>query len=82
MATTEEKIDALLRSVESLRQAQDVNREEMSRKLAQLEGDVRTSQDDATQRVFKRMKRKRSPEFKKKGHEKQYNLIEETNDRV
>ena len=82
MKTTEEKIDALLRSVESLRQAQNVNRDEMLRKQAQLESNVRTSQDDANQRVIKRMKHERVPEFKRKGYECQYNLIEEIKDRV
>ena len=82
MTTTDEKIDALLRSVESLRRSQDENQEEMSRKLLQLENDVRTSQEDASQRLAKKIRREKLPEFRKKGHEKQYFFIEEIKDRV
>ena len=66
MATTEEKLDALLRSVESLKKAQNESQEAMSRKLSQLETDVAARHEESTQRLIKRMKRERTPEFKKK----------------
>ena len=82
MTTTEEKLDALLRSVESLKRAQDENQEEMSRKLSCLESDVKASQEDATQCLAKKIRREKVPEFRKKGHEKQFHFIEEIKERV
>ena len=82
MATPEDKIDSLLRSVEALKKAQQESQEEVSRKLSQLESDVMASQDSAAQRICKKMKREWAPEFKKKGHERQYQFIEQVKDHV
>ena len=82
MTTTEEKLDALLRSVESLKRTQDHNQEAMSVKLSRLESDVKASQEDAAQQLAKKIRRERVPEFRKKGHERQFNFIEEVKERV
>ena len=49
MATTKEKIDVLLRSVEALQRSQTENQEEMARKLSQLKSEVTDAQDEAMQ---------------------------------
>ena len=54
MATTDDKIDALLRSVDALKQAQKDSQEEMARKLGQLESEVAAGQDNAAQRACKK----------------------------
>ena len=75
MATTEEKLDALLRSVEALKKSQDENQEATSLKLSQLEADVAAGHEESTERLVKRMRRERKPEFKRKGHERQFQFI-------
>ena len=82
MATTDDKIDALLRSVDALKQLQKENQEAMARKLSQLENEVAAGQDSAAQRACKKMKLERVPEFKKKGHERQYAFIKGVKDHV
>ena len=82
MATTDDKIDALLRSVDALKQSQKENQEEMARKLSQLESEVAAGQDSAAQRACKKMRLERAPEFKKEGHERQYVFIEGVKDHV
>ena len=79
MTTTDKKIDTLLRSIEALQELQARNQVEMTQKSGQLESEVTASQDEPAQRVVKRM---RLPEFKRKGHERQYHFIEEVKDRV
>ena len=82
MSTTDDKIDALLRSVDALKQSQQENQEEMARKLSQLESEVAAGQDSAARRACKKMRLERAPEFKKKGHERQYAFIEGVKDHV
>ena len=62
MTTMEEKLNALLCSVESLKQAQGENQEEMSRKLSCLESNVKASQEDTAQRLAKKIRREKVPE--------------------
>ena len=50
------------------------NEEEMALKLSQLESEVVARQDSAAQRACKKTRLERAPEYKKKGHERQYAL--------
>ena len=75
-------MDALLRSVEALKKSQDENQEATSRKLSLLEADVAAGHDETTERLVKRMRRERKPEFKRKGHERQFQFIEGVKDRI
>ena len=55
MAKTDDKIDALLHSVDALKQSQKENQEWMASKLSQLESEVTAGQDRAAQRACKKM---------------------------
>ena len=56
MTTTEDKIDALLRSVEALKKVQLESQQDVCCKLSQLESDVTASQDSVVQCICIRMK--------------------------
>ena len=62
--TMESKLD----SFKELKETQDANQKEMSKKLEKLEKDVHAGQDTAAERIVKKLKRDRVSEFKKKGH--------------
>ena len=67
MSSTEEKLDALIRSVADLTERQKANQSHLSNKLKSLEKDVAAANEDATERALKRAKRDRPIEFKRKG---------------
>ena len=67
----EEKLDALLQSVDNLKKTQAGDQEDLRRRLDQLEKDVAVGQEEATQRVIKKLKEDQTFTFKKKGNEKQ-----------
>ena len=81
-ATMEQKIDELLKSVQSLSQEQKKSQTEINQRLEQLEKDVSSNNDESTQRVVKRLKRARTYEFKRKGNEKQFEFNEDVIDRI
>ena len=68
----EEKLDALLQSVDNLKKTQPGDQEDLRRKLDQLEKDVAVGQEETTQRVIKKLKEDQTFTFKKKGNKKQY----------
>ena len=82
MSSTEEKLDALIKSVADLTKSQKTHQRDLDIKLKKLEEDVATAQEDATERAIKRAKRDRPIEFKRKGHQEQYVFNEEVDDRL
>lgn len=68
---SEEKLDALLKSVESLKKDQSEGQRDLQKRLDHLEREVASGQEDATQRVVKRLKEDRTLVFRKKGNERQ-----------
>ena len=82
MASTEEKLDALIESVAALAERQKANQYDLDNKLKTLEKDVAAVNEDATERALKRAKRDRPIEFKRKGHQEQYVFNEEVEDRL
>ena len=68
MATTEEKLDAVLKSLESLKEEHKGGQLDLRRRIEQLEKDVMSGQEEATQRVVKRLKEDRTLVFRKKGN--------------
>ena len=82
MATVEDKLDALLTSMNALKQAQNDSQREVAQQMEQLESDVVRNQEGMAQRLLKRLKRERQPVFKRKGNERQFQLLEEVKDRV
>ena len=60
---TEEKLDALLKSVESLKKDQSEGQQDLRKRLEHLEREVASGQEDATQRVVKRLKEDRTLVF-------------------
>ena len=69
---TEEKLDALLKSVEALKQEQLDGQRDLRKRLEHLEKEVSSGQEEATQRVVKRLKEDRTLVFWKKGNERQF----------
>ena len=70
--TTDQKLDALIKSVTELKKSQDSSHKELEEKL---EGDVAASQElqeDATERAVKSLRMDKPYEFRRKGHEEQY----------
>ena len=78
----EAKLDELLASFKQLKDTQEANQQKMSEKLEKLEQDVHAGQDTAAERVVKKLKRDRTLEFKKKGHERQFLFNDEVKDRM
>ena len=54
MATMDDMINALLHSVDTLKQSQKENQEEMARKLSQSESKVEAGQDSMAQQACKK----------------------------
>ena len=82
MSSTKEKLDALIKSVADLMWSHKVNQHELDTKLKQLEKDVATAQEDATERATKRPNRDCPVEFKWKGHQEQYVFNKEVEDHL
>ena len=68
----DEKMDEILKSLRSLKESQEEGQTTIKRRLDQLEKDVAVGQEDATQRVVKRLREDQTFIFKKKGNEKQF----------
>ena len=58
--------------MQTLEQSQEDGQSVIKRRLDQLEKDVAVGQENATQRVVKKLKEDQTFVFKKKGNEKQY----------
>ena len=82
MSSTEEKLNAFIKSVADLTESQKTNQYKLDTKLKKLEKDVAAAQEDATERAIKRAKRDRLIEFKRKGHQEQYVFNEEVDDHL
>ena len=73
--STDQKLDALIKSVAELKMSHDSSHKELEGKLQKLEEDVAASQElqeDATERTVKRLRRDKPYEFRHKGHKEQY----------
>ena len=68
----DEKMDEIFKSLRSLKESQEEGQTTIKRRLDQLEKNVVVGQEDATQRVVKRLKEDQTFTFKKKGNEKQF----------
>ena len=79
---TEEKLDALLKSVESLKKDQSEGQRDLRKRLDHLEREVASGQEDATQRVIKRLKEDRTLVFRKKGNERQFLFNDDVKDQL
>ena len=82
MMTTEEKLDSLLKAVSDLTSSQQENQRDLDDKLKKLEKDVAAAQQDATERALRKAKRGRSMEFKRKGHQEQFEFNEQVEDHL
>ena len=82
MSTTEEKLDSVLASLKDIKQENSDGQKELKRRLDKLERDVASGQEDATQRVVKRLKEDRTLIFKKKGNEKQFLFNDNIKDQI
>ena len=65
----EEKIDALIASVDNLKRTQAGDQQDLRRRLDQMEKDMAIGQEEATQRVVKKLKEDQTFTFKNKGNE-------------
>ena len=77
-----EKIDALIKSVDSLKQTQAGDQQDLRRRLDQLEKDMAASQEEATQRVVKKLKENQTFSFKNKENETQYIFNDNVKDQL
>ena len=78
----EEKIDALIKSVNNLKQTQAGDQQDLRRRFDQLEKDMAAGQEEATKRVVKKLKEDQTFSFKKKGNEKQYIFNDNVKDQI
>ena len=65
--TTDQKLDALIKSVSELKKSQDSSHKELEDKLQKLEDDVAASQElqeDATERAVKRLRKDKPFKFR------------------
>ena len=80
--TMEEKLDELLRSLNTLKKSHEESQQQITAKLDRLEQDVATGQEETLQLVAKRLKRDPEYQFRQKGNEKQFLFNEEVNDSI
>ena len=81
MSTTEEKLDNVLKALDSIKQEHNEGQRDLRRKLDRLEREVASGQD-ATQKVVKRLKEDRTLVFKKKGNERQFLFNDNVKDQI
>ena len=82
MSTTEEKLDNVLKSLDSIKQDHAEGQRDLRRKLERLKREVASGQEDATQKVVKRLKEDRTLVFKKKGNERQFRFNDNVKDQI
>lgn len=80
MTSTNEKLDALLKSVAVLQQKHKTSCKDLETKFAWLEEDIKSAQQDPTKKMVKKTKQERPLEFKKKDHEEQYYFNQDISD--
>lgn len=73
-------MDSVLKSIQELKQTQAADKRDIDQKLQQFESNVSAGQEEAIQRVVKKLHCDRRYEFRKKGHEKQYQFNDELAD--
>ena len=78
----EERINKLLKSVQSLLREQKKSQTKINQRLDQLKKDVSTNNEESVQHVVKRLKRACTYEFKRKDNEKQFEFNEDVMDRI
>ena len=71
----EDKIDEILESLKTLKKSQDDGQNVIKRHLDQLEMDVAAGQENATQRIVKKLKEDQMFVFRKKGNENSVSLM-------
>jgi len=67
---TSEKLDLLLKSVDSLRE----DHQEMSTKFQRLEKEVAAGQEETVQLIVHKMRKEPEPTFRQKGNERQFSF--------
>jgi len=85
MSSTDEKLDALLAAFENFKESQSRSHHSLEEKLRKFEEDLEStkeSQEEATERALKRIKRDRPLQFQRKGHEEQYRFNADIQDHV
>jgi len=83
--STEEKLDRLLRNVEALVVKQDALAEQQESSQRDLDAKLKKleqAQEEATERAIKRTKRDRPTDFKKRGHQEQFEFNEAVEDQL
>ena len=82
MTTSGEKLDSVLNSLEIIKQENAESQKDLRRRLEKLEKDVSSGQEQATQRVVKRLKEDRTLVFREKGNEKQFLFNDNVKDQI
>ena len=83
--STDQKLDALLASFDTFKDAQLKSQQMLEEKLRKFEVDLEStkeSQEEATERTLKQIKRDRPLQFQWKGHEEQYRFNADVQDHV
>ena len=83
--STDQKLDALLASFDTFKDAQLKSQQTLEEKLRKFEVDLEStkeSQEEATERTLKQIKRDRPLQFQRKGHEEQYRFNADVQDHV
>ena len=80
MSSTDEMLNALLKSVAELQEAHTASCQDLEAKFSRLEEDVKSSQLEAIEKAVKKAKREWPLEFKKRGHEEQYYFNQDISD--
>ena len=83
--STDQKLDALLASVDSFKDSQMKSQQTLEEKLQKFDAELEStkdSQEEATERALTRIKRDRPIQFQRKGHEEQYRFNADIRDHV
>ena len=83
--STDQKLDTLLAAFENFKDSQQKNHQSLEEKLHKFEADLEStkeSQEEATERALKRIKRDRPLQFQRKGHEEQFRFNADIQDHV
>ena len=78
----EEKLDAVLKSLDALKQEHKDGQEDFRQKIDKFEKDVTFGQEEAMQCVVKCLKEDRTLVFRKKGNEKQFLFDDNVKDQI
>ena len=78
----EEKINEIFESLKTLKKSQDDGQNFIKRHLDQLKMDEAAGQENATQRIVKKLKQDQTFVFRKKGNKKQYIFNDNVKDQI